>query len=161
MVRKKNFYALNLSQWISVFLVCLHFFYFHLLRWVHCIANPLFFRMNCNTMCSFLLIWAGSFEQNVNKYDVIKNPSSSSDFIFSDQRWKRLYIIWFAPNNSWNSTILTNDAKGCISWPFKDWWTCLVCGFIMSLTITSFMNLQNHGRPLCVTGFWWDKPKCC
>ena len=48
--------------------VYIHFFYFRLLRWVHCIANPLFFRMNCNTMCSFLLIWAGSFEQNVNKW---------------------------------------------------------------------------------------------
>ena len=35
------------------------FFHFPLLRWVHCIANPLLFRMNCNVMCSIRIhtIW--------------------------------------------------------------------------------------------------------
>ena len=61
---------------ISVFLVCLHFFYFRLLRWVHCIANPLFFRTNCNAMCSFLLIYLSrQFWTKCKQNDVIKNPS--------------------------------------------------------------------------------------
>ena len=85
------------------------------------------------------------------------NLYKPSFFVFSFQRIHFLVSDrWlFGPNNnSWNSTILTNNAKGCISWLFKDRWTCacLVCWFHnMSSTIKLcfVMNFQiYYGRLL-------------
>ena len=75
-------------------------------RWGHCIAVSLLFSKNCNTMCSFVLIWAGNLKHYVNKWYHQKIHVLKSHFW-----WHHLFTFCFKlppriGTNLWNQKLI-------------------------------------------------------